>query len=169
MNPQGLALSSDRMATRAKPATTVSGACGVLFFRLSRASGEGMGDALARLGMRPAEYAVLHQLAEAGAISQQALGRALRIHPSNLVGLIDELEGAELVTRRRDPDDRRRYLLELTAKGGRRLGQAEAATMDAERELLAPLTATERARLHELLGRLAGHSCAPRDRCGKKG
>jgi len=169
MNPQDLALSSDRMATRAKPASTASGACGVLFFRLSRASGEGMGDALARLGMRPAEYAVLHQLAEAGAISQQALGRALRIHPSNLVGLIDELEGAELVTRRRDPDDRRRYLLELTAKGGRRLGQAEAATMDAERELLAPLTAAERARLHELLGRLAGHSCAPRDRCGKKG
>ena len=71
--------------------------CGVLFFRLSRASGEGLGDALAELGMRPAEYAVLHQLAEAGPLSQQALARSLRIHASNLVGLIDELEGAELV------------------------------------------------------------------------
>jgi DNA-binding MarR family transcriptional regulator len=155
------------MAARAKPTSTSSAACGVLFFRLSRASGEGMGDALARLGMRPAEYAILHQLAEAGPVSQQALGRALRIHPSNLVGLIDELEGDELVTRRRDPEDRRRYLLELTAKGGRRLGQAEQATMETERELLSPLTRTERERLHELLGRLAGHSCAPRDRCRK--
>jgi len=155
------------MAARSTPASAPSSACGVLFFRLSRASGEGMGDALARLGMRPAEYAILHQLAEAGPVSQQALGRALRIHPSNLVGLIDELEAGELVTRRRDPEDRRRYLLELTAKGGRRLGQAEQATMEAERELLSPLTRTERERLHELLGRLAGHSCAPRDRCGK--
>ena len=70
--------------------------------------------------------------------------------------------------RRRDPEDRRRYLLELTAKGGRRLGQAEAATMEAERELLSPLNRVERERLRELLGRLAGHSCAPRDRCGKR-
>ncbi len=156
------------MAARSKPSPAAQAGCGVLFFRLSRASGEGIGDALSRLGMRPAEYAVLHQLAEAGPISQQALGRALRIHPSNLVGLIDELEGAELVLRRRDPDDRRRYLVELTAKGGRRLGQAEAATMEAERELLSPLNRAERARLHELLGRLAGHSCAPSDRCGRK-
>ena len=49
--------------------------CGVLFFRLSRASGEGIGDALAEIGMRPAEYAVLHQLAEAGPLSQQAVAQ----------------------------------------------------------------------------------------------
>lgn len=154
------------MASRAQPTSRPSPGCGVLFFRLSRASGEGLGDALAELGMRPAEYAVLHQLAEAGPLSQQALARALRIHPSNLVGLIDELEGAELVLRRRDPEDRRRYLLELTAKGGRRLGQAERATHEAERELLSPLNRAERERLRELLSRLAVHSCAPRDRCG---
>ena len=154
------------MAARAKPTQKSSGACGVLFFRLSRASGEGLGDALAELGMRPAEYAVLHQLAEAGPLSQQALARALRIHPSNLVGLIDELEGSELVLRRRDPEDRRRYLLELTANGGRRLGQAERATHEAERELLSPLNRAERERLRELLSRLAVHSCAPTDRCG---
>lgn len=153
------------MATRSTTPRDAQ-ACGLLFFRLSRVSGEGLGDALAELGMRPAEYAVLHQLAEAGPLSQQALARALRIHPSNLVGLIDELEGAELLVRRRDPDDRRRYLLELTAKGGRRLGQAERATLDAERELLSPLSRAERERLRELLSRLAGHACAPRDRCG---
>lgn len=155
------------MATRPQRSPGTQSACGVLFFQLSRASGEGLGSALEEIGMRPAEYAVLHTLAEAGPVSQQALGRALRIHPSNLVGLIDELEGEELVLRRRDPEDRRRYLLELTAKGGRRLGQAERATVDAEREMLAPLSRTERQRLHELLGRLAGHSCAPTDRCKK--
>jgi DNA-binding MarR family transcriptional regulator len=165
MNPPDSPLSSAAMAART---TSTPAGCGVLFFRLARASGEGLGDALSELGMRPAEYAVLNQLAEAGPLSQQALARALRIHPSNLVGLIDELEGAELVLRRRDPEDRRRYLLELTARGGRRLGQAERATVEAERELLSPLSRAERERLRELLSRLAVHSCAPRDSCGGK-
>lgn len=153
------------MASRADIPSARQANCGVLFFRLSRASGEGLGEALSRIDMRPAEYAVLHQLADAGPLSQQALGRALRIHPSNLVGVIDELEAAGLVLRPRDPADRRRYLLELTDNGFRRLGQAQDATLEAERELLSPLSSAERERLRELLGRLAGHSCAPRDRC----
>ena len=141
--------------------------CGVLFFRLSRVSTEGLGGALSELGLRAPEYAILHQLYEAGPISQQALGRALRIHASNLVALIDELEGDGSVIRRRDPDDRRRYLLELTDDGLRRLARAETAASGAEAEMLAPLTAAERERLRSYLQKLAGHSCAPGDSCGK--
>ena len=157
----------ERMASAADPAQASAAGCGVLFFRLSRASGEGLGGALAAIGMRPAEYAVLHQLEDAGPISQQALGRSLRIHPSNLVALIDDLEAAGHVLRPRDPEDRRRYLLELTPSGRRRLAQAQEAALEAELELLAPLSPTERERLRDLLGRLAGHSCAPSDRCRK--
>jgi len=133
----------------------------VLFYRLSRASSESVGGALSSIGMRPAEYAVLHQLEDAAPISQQELGRALRIHPSNLVALIDDLESDGYVLRPRDPSDRRRYLLELTAKGRRRLVQAQEVALEAELELLSPLSRSERERLRELLGRLAGHSCAP--------
>jgi len=149
----------------AAPASKPS--CGVLFFRLSRASGEGLGDALATIDMRASEFAILHQLYDAGPISQQALGRALRIHASNLVALIDELEANGSVIRRRDPDDRRRYLLELTDEGVRRLAKAETAAGGAEAEMLAPLTAAERERLRRYLTKLAGHSCAPRDGCGR--
>jgi DNA-binding MarR family transcriptional regulator len=139
--------------------------CGVLLFRLSRASGEGIGDALAEVGLRAPAYAILNQLYEAGPISQQALGRALRIHASNLVALIDELEADGCVIRRRDPGDRRRYLLELTDDGVRRLAQAETATREAEADMLAPLNAAERERLRSYLTKLAANSCAPRDRC----
>ena len=139
--------------------------CGVLLFRLSRASGEGLGDALAEVGMRAPAYAILQQLYEAGPISQQALGRALRIHASNLVALIDELEAGGSVIRRRDPDDRRRYLLELTDEGLRRLAKAETVTRAAEANMLAPLTVAERERLQGYLAKLAANSCAPRDRC----
>lgn len=150
-------------------AVSTKPSCGVLFFRLSRASGEGLGDALAAVDMRAPEFAILHQLYDAGPISQQALGRALRIHASNLVALIDELESDGSLIRRRDPNDRRRYLLELTDAGVRRLADAERAAKGAEADMLSPLTHAERERLRGYLARLAGHSCAPKDRCRGNG
>jgi MarR family transcriptional regulator, lower aerobic nicotinate degradation pathway regulator len=139
--------------------------CGVLFFRLSRASGEGLGDALSSVGLRAPEYAILHQLYEAGPMSQQQLGRSLRIHASNLVALIDELEADGSLIRHRDPDDRRRYLLELTDPGVRRLAEAQRAAETAEADMLEPLTPAERDRLRAYLTKMAGHSCAAK-RCG---
>lgn len=133
--------------------------CGALLFRISRASGEGLGDALASLGMRASEFMVLRHLYEVGPISQQELGRALRIHASNLVALIDELESKGALIRRRDPDDRRRYLLELTDHGLRRLAEAEKVVQATDAEMLAPLTRAERDRLRAYLIKLAGHAC----------
>ncbi len=131
----------------------------MLLFRLSRASGEGLGGALAAVDMRAPEFAILHHLYSEGPISQQELGRALRIHASNLVALIDQLEADGLLIRRRDPDDRRRYLLELTDDGIRRLAAAQRAAQGAEADMLAPLKPAERERLRGYLARLAGHSC----------
>lgn len=147
-----------------KRAPAAKPSCGVLFFRLARASGEGLGDALSTVGLRAPEYAILHQLYDAGPMSQQALGRSLRIHASNLVALIDELEADGSLIRRRDPDDRRRYLLELTDDGVRRLAEAQRAAEGAETEMLAPLTAAERDRLRAYLTKMAGHSCGAK-RC----
>lgn len=149
------------MATRSRKAEIATKpSCGVLLFRLSRASGENLGGALAALDMRAPEFAILHHLYFEGPLSQQQLGRALRIHASNLVAMIDQLEGEELLIRRRDPDDRRRYLLELTDDGVRRLADAERAAQGAEADMLAPLTPAERERLRGYLARLAGHSCS---------
>ena len=159
-------LFSKQMATAPHiPRSSSKSSCGVLFFRLSRASGEGLGGALSQIDMRAPEFAILHQLDDAGPLSQQALGQALRIHPSNLVAMIDALERAELLIRPRDPEDRRRYLLELTDKGRLRLEQAHRAALEAELEFLSPLNQREREQLRGLLARVAGHSCAPRDRC----
>lgn len=148
------------MDSRARrPRVAAKPSCGVLLFRLSRASGAGLDGALAALDMRAPEFAILHHLYSEGPISQQQLGRALRIHASNLVAMIDELESDGSVIRRRDPDDRRRYLLELTDDGVRRLADAERAAQGAEADMLAPLTPAERERLRAYLARLAGHSC----------
>lgn len=155
------------MATRSSSTGSGKASCGLLFFRLSRASGEGIGGKLAEIDMRQPEFAILSTLDETGPISQQALGHALRIHPSNLVAMIDGLEREELVVRRRDAADRRRYLLELTDRGRLRLEQAHRRALEAELELLSPLSKREREQLHRLLGRLAANSCAPGDKCGR--
>jgi DNA-binding MarR family transcriptional regulator len=133
----------------------------MLIFRLARVTGYRLAQALASIGMRTNEFAVLHHLHQAGPLSQQELGGALRINPSNLVGLLDALEADGLVIRPRDPADRRRHLVGLTTAGQRRLVQAKRAVAQAEQDLLAPLDHRERALLHDFLEQLAGHSCAP--------
>jgi DNA-binding MarR family transcriptional regulator len=137
----------------------------MLIFRLARVTGYRLTQALAALEMRTNEFAVLHHLNLAGRLSQQELGGALRINPSNLVGLLDALEADGLIVRPRDPADRRRHLVGLTPAGARRLAQAKRAVAQAEQDLLAPLDSQERAQLHDFLERLAGHSCGPEQRC----
>jgi DNA-binding MarR family transcriptional regulator len=136
----------------------------MLIFRLARMTGYRLTQALASTEMRTSEFAVLHHLHQAGPLSQQELGGALRINPSNLVGLLDALEADGLIVRPRDPADRRRHLVGLTPAGQRRLAHAKRAVAQAEHDLLAPLDRSERAQLHDLLERLARHSCGP-SRC----
>ena len=133
--------------------------CTLLIFRLARMTGYRLRQALAALEMRTQDFAVLHHLGQAGPLSQQELGAALRINPSNLVGLLDALEGDSLVVRPRDPADRRRHLVELTTAGQRRLDRAKRAVAAAEQEVLAPLTEGERRELQGILERLASHAC----------
>ena len=103
--------------------------------RLARMAGYRLGQALAAMEMRTHEFAVLNHLSdlsEAGPLSQQELGQALRINPSNLVGLLDLLEVDGLLERVRDPHDRRRHIVTLTAMGRRRLTRAWEAAEAAE-------------------------------------
>jgi DNA-binding MarR family transcriptional regulator len=142
-------------------------AVGLMILRLARASGRRLGEALAGLGMRGHEFAVLHQLSESGPLAQQELGEGLRIHASNLVGLLDALEADGLIARGRDPRDRRRHLVELTGRGRDRLQRAQRAALAAERDLLEPLSQREREQLYAYLRRLAAHSCG-RKACGPR-
>jgi DNA-binding MarR family transcriptional regulator len=125
-------------------------------------AGYRLGEALAAMQMRTHEFAVLNHLAEAGPLSQQELGQALRINPSNLVGLLDVLEQDGLLVRARDPGDRRRHLVRLTSGGRKRLAGAWRAAEEAEEDLLSPLSPTERDKLRATLERLVGHGCGRR-------
>ena|SRR5437764_11724278 len=155
MNPVETQLQED---AEAGDATLVSG-YGLLIFRLARASAWRLGRSLARSGLRWAEFAVLHHLDAQGPIAQRDLALALRIQPSNLVALLDQLADRGLLERAPDPADRRRHRVELTAAGGRAVRRAREATRRAEAELLGPLSAEERREFRTLLVRLTAHTC----------
>jgi DNA-binding MarR family transcriptional regulator len=116
-----------------------------------------------RLGMRLRWYVALSFLNDHDGASQQALGEALCVDANNLVLLLNELEAAEYAERRRDPLDRRRHLVHITAAGRRALDRAERAQEGVEDDVLAALDPDDRATLRELLARaLDGAGPAPR-------
>jgi DNA-binding MarR family transcriptional regulator len=65
--------------------------------------------------------------------------------------LLNDLESADLVERRRDPSDRRRHLVTMTDEGRIALHRAEAAQQTLEDEILGALDEEERATLAHLL------------------
>lgn len=107
----------------------------------------------ANVGMRLRQHVALSFVSDHDGATQQALGEALCIDANNLVLLLNELEAEGLVERRRDPLDRRRHLVHITAAGRRALDRAERAQERVEAEVLRALDPDERATLRDLLAR----------------
>src|SRR2546421_562464 len=118
---------------------------------------------LAPGGLRPRHLIALKLLSERGPASQQALADSLSLDPSNVVGLLNELEERQLITRRRDSADRRRHIVELSPRGQAELCDAYDRLRGIDDDLLTPLSARERTTLYELLVRAVGAKTPPCD------
>jgi MarR family transcriptional regulator, lower aerobic nicotinate degradation pathway regulator len=117
--------------------------------------------ALEPLGLTVKHFGVMSFLghetepdSERGSLSQQAIGERLRIDRTTMVALIDDLERAGYVKRERNPDDRRAYVITLTAAGKRAQARAEEAVDAHALEFFGKLSEDERQELHRLLARL---------------
>ena len=73
------------------------------------------------------EALVLLTFSRAGALPLGKMGRRLQVHPTSVTSIIDRLESAGLVVRRRHPEDKRAVLAEITEAGR---ATVEAATAD---------------------------------------
>jgi DNA-binding MarR family transcriptional regulator len=111
------------------------------------------------------DYSVLAILAEGARETQANIADALDLDPSRLVALLDSLEERGLIVRQRDPHDRRRHVVSITATGTRELSKLRQMVKQTEEEFLAPLTPGQRETFHRLLLELA---CAHDPRCAFK-
>ncbi len=103
------------------------------------------------LGMHLRHLMALSYVRDHESAPQQDLAEAFCMDANNIVLLLNELEDLGYVVRRRDPDDRRRHLVDMTAKGGRALAKAERSQESIEDDVLRSLDPAERAILHQLL------------------
>jgi DNA-binding MarR family transcriptional regulator len=111
--------------------------------------------ALEPFGLRVRSYSVLSLAVTEARLSQRDIAEFLRLDPSQVVVLLDDLQQRALIQRVPDPNDRRTKVVVATAQGRQMYVQAEEAVRAAERETLSPLTSGERHLLRELLHRLA--------------
>jgi DNA-binding MarR family transcriptional regulator len=115
---------------------------------LNRRTGEEL------LGMRFKPYMTLGYIRDHPGTTQQELESALFIDANSVVLILNELEAAQYSMRRRDPNDRRRHIVELTVAGRRAVERADKAREGLEDEVLRNLSPEERRTLRQLLERV---------------
>jgi DNA-binding MarR family transcriptional regulator len=136
------------------PAELVASAV-FLLKRLGMAAKEQSLERYEEAGLHPYHHAILAVLDEGERETQGAIADSLGYDRGQLVGLLDELEEAGLVERRRDPKDRRRHVVQMTPAGRKTLARVRSLAKQVEDEFLASLDAKQRDQLHSLLLSLA--------------
>ncbi|MCW3067839.1 MAG: transcriptional regulator, MarR family [Solirubrobacterales bacterium] len=106
-----------------------------------------------QLGMQLRQLVALTFLRDHEACPQQELGDAFCMDANNVVLLLNELEDIGYATRKRDPLDRRRHVVQLTGAGRTALDGAERAQETVEDDVLRALDSEDRKILWQLLTR----------------
>ncbi len=111
--------------------------------------------ALAPLGLKVRSYSVLALAAGDERPSQRDLAAFLRLDPSQVVSLVDDLESRGLVERVPDPSDRRTNAVVATPSGDRLAAQAREALDRAGERVFEGLNEDDQRELASLLRRVA--------------
>ena len=109
------------------------------------------------LGIMPRHAGILRLIGRIPSCNQKTLAKRLGVLPSRMVVLIDEMTEKGLIKRKRSTKDRRHSELALTTRGERVLEKLSHLAAKHEAELLAGLTAKERATLAALGRKIVQH------------
>jgi MarR family transcriptional regulator, transcriptional regulator for hemolysin len=127
---------------------------GLRLTRVSRIVSRAFDDALAEAGGSLPVWLVLISLKSGQLASQRELAEAIGIQGATLTHHLDAMESAGLVTRRRDPQNRRLHLVELTPAGDALFARMRDAAAAFDERLRAGLSQPDVAQLEELLAKL---------------
>ena len=107
------------------------------------------------LGVTGPQRLVIRLVDHYESLSPGDLAELMHVHPSSLTGVLRRLEKARLVSRRPDPEDGRRAILTLTARG-RAINAKRAGTVEASvQRLLASTKASKLESARQVLRDLA--------------
>jgi DNA-binding MarR family transcriptional regulator len=106
------------------------------------------------LGATRAQWRVLAKLHHRDGQRQVELAEALEVEPISLCRMVDRLEEAGLVERRRDEDDRRAWRIHLTPKAGPVIAEIEGIADIFQAEMLAGISEEDRAAASRVLARV---------------
>jgi DNA-binding MarR family transcriptional regulator len=118
-------------------------------------SAEVFAGLLVPLQLTPAHSGIVWMLGRSGGLSQRQLAAAVKIHPSRLVSILDELEDRGLVERQAHAGDRRLYALHLTTEGEATFEGLRRIAEEHRKLICAALTGEECEQLTDLLRRIA--------------
>ena len=136
----------------------------LLIAQLARGMRRRIEQAVAPVGLRPRELLALQHLQERGPLAQQTLAELVGVDATNLVAVLNSLEDAGLIDRRRDRADRRRAIIALSPPGELLLADLDRSLLRVDDQILAPLTGAEQQTLHALLTKAVKHigpECPP--------
>jgi DNA-binding MarR family transcriptional regulator len=124
---------------------------GLLLALLGHVAMRRLRDAHTARHLSPRQFHLLGLLHDHGGMGQSELGQTMGTDPSILVTMLNPLEADGLVSRERDPADRRRHVVTLTAAGEQHLTRAAEAQREAEDTLFVGLDDEQREQLRRLL------------------
>jgi MarR family transcriptional regulator for hemolysin len=127
---------------------------GLQLTQVSRAVSRAFEAALAEAGGSLPVWLVMISLKSRRVASQRELAEAVGVQGATLTHHLNAMESAGLVTRRRDPQNRRLHVVQLTADGEALFPRLRAAATAFDRQLRAGLTESETGQLESLLARL---------------
>src|SRR5260370_26571804 len=126
---------------------------GLHLTRVSRTVSRAFDDALAEAGGSLPVWLVLISLKSGQLASQRELAEAVGVQEATLTHHLNTMESAGLVTRRRDPANRRLHLVELSPAGDALFLRLRDAATAFDRRLRAGLSECDAGQLEALLPR----------------
>jgi MarR family transcriptional regulator, transcriptional regulator for hemolysin len=127
---------------------------GLHLARVSRTVSRAFDDVLAEAGGSLPVWLVLISLKSGQLASQRELAEAVGVQGATLTHHLNAMESAGLVTRRRDPANRRLHLVELTPAGDELFFRLRGAATAFDQRLRTGFSDTEASQLETLLARL---------------
>ena len=130
---------------------------GLNLARTAKSVSRAFDDALAQAGGSVPRWLVLISLKTQPVRNQRELAEAVGIREATLTHHLNSMDEEGLITRRRDPANRRVHLVELTEAGEAAFQRMRGAATAFDQRLRSGLSGDDVAQLEALLGRLAAN------------